>query len=414
MLRALLNWLRDNLISMGLAILLALTVWIVASLEENPPEENDLSTPVQIDVVGLEPGLVITNAYTDTTRVRLRAQRATWRSLSPEDIVVTADLSGLGPGAHQVELNFQIEAQAILVAANPRHIRIELEESYTREMPVQLHLQGQPAIGYSAAAPQLTPTMASIEGPRSQVDLVSEVRASGPIEGLRETLRRDLALTALDSRGNVVEGVTVNPATVSVVVPISQEAGYRDIAILVRTVGRPAPGYYMTGIVTTPQRITVQGDPATINAMQPYAETETIDLTNLTDDLIQEVALDLPPGITPVEAQSVEVLISIAAQLSSRTVLDVPVQAIGLDRGLSATFSPATIDVILSGPLAVLDNLNPVNDILVTADLSDRSPGVYQVTPEVQVVQSDVLVESVLPLVLEATVVTGSSQQEGD
>src|SRR5688572_8725910 len=104
MFRNILSWFLSNWLSILLALLLALTVWIVASLEENPFEEAELPAPVGINVVGLEPGLIVTNDYPETTRVRVRTQQETWRSLSADDIEVIADLTGLGPGTHEVEL----------------------------------------------------------------------------------------------------------------------------------------------------------------------------------------------------------------------------------------------------------------------------------------------------------------------
>jgi YbbR domain-containing protein len=148
----------------------------------------------------------------------------------------------------------------------------------------------------------------------------------------------------------------------------------------------------------------VQGDPAVIEAMQPYVETQTIDLTNLTDDLIVDVTLDLPPGVLLVGEQTVTVLISIAAQLSSRTVLDISVEPVGLNEDLSVVLSPATVDVILTGPIVLLDNLDPQQSLRVTVDLADRGPGIYQIDPQVEVLVEDVLVESVLPLVIQAQV----------
>jgi YbbR domain-containing protein len=404
-----LRWFESNLTSLVLALLLALSVWIVASLDQNPPEEADLPGAVPIDITGLAPNLIITNDYSKTVNVRLRAQQETWRSLSSEDVVATVDLSNLEPGSHTVRVNFEVNSQAILVAANPSHIRIDLEERYERELPVQLSLNGEPAIGYIVGQVALNPSLVTVQGPRSRVQLISEVRATANIEGSRSSFRNALQLIALDSDGNRVENVTIAPLSVEVTVPITQEAGYRDISVLVSTIGRPAPGYYVTGILSTPQRITVQGDPSVIESMQPYAETDTIDLTNLTDDLIREVPLNLPPGVTPIDSQTVEVLISIAAQLSSRTVLDVPVQGVGLGDPLAATFSPNNLDVILSGPLTVLDGLDPATDITALVDLTGLGPGTFQLEPRVEISNGDVQVESVFPIVIEVTIAPDTS-----
>ncbi len=409
MLSRLAQWARSNLSSFILALLLALVVWIVATQEQNPIVEIDFGTPVPIEVTGLQSGLVITNDYPRTTQVRLRTQRNTTGSISVDDILATIDLSGLGPGVYQVPLRFQIATQAILVSANPSHIRIQIEEEYQREVPVQLVLQGQLPAGYRTGAYAIEPDSVVVRGPRSRVEMVSEVRAEVSLDGLRESFQGQLSLNVLDVEGNLVEGLSLTPASVSVTIPISQEAGYRDIAVVARTIGRPAPGYYVTSITVTPPLITVRGDPQIISSMQPYAETQTIDLTGLTDDLITQVTLDLPSGVTPIEARSIEVLISIAAQLGSRSVT-ASVQAINLGSNLSADFSPEIVELILSGPLPVLDAINPVQDIQVTVNLADLGAGIYQIRPEVRLSRSEVSVESVLPMLVEVQITSGTSQ----
>ena len=54
----------------------------------------------------------------------------------------------------------------------------------------------------------------------------------------------------------------------------------------------------------------------------------------------------------------------------------------GLAPGLVATPSPDTVDVLILGPLPVLDALTP-EDVRVVLDLTDFGPGTYQLTPEV-------------------------------
>src|SRR5574341_449100 len=402
------GWLRSNLVSLVLALVLALTVWIVASLEENPPETRDLNAPIPIDVVNLAPGLVITNDYTTQTHVQLRAQKETWNGLSSEDLVAVADLSGLGPGEHQVHLNITVDEQAELVSANPGQIRIELEEVREREIPVQVEVEGAPPLGYKPAPAEVSPAMATIRGPQSRVDLISEVRAAVSIEGLDASFSDDVTLVALDSSEHQVDGVTITPATASVSVLIEQEAGYRVISINPQITGRVAPGYYVSGFFVSPQRVTVQGDPGVLEGMLPYAETQPIDITDLTDDVRRRVSLELPDGVVP-ETDTVEVLISIAAQQGNRTVIDVPLQVISLGSGLAAEISPQEVDIYLTGPVVMLDSIDPLHDITVTVDLSGLDPGVYQIEPDGHIdvdtpPGQDIVIETILPIVIEVTI----------
>ena len=72
----------------------------------------------------------------------------------------------------------------------------------------------------------------------------------------------------------------------------------------------------------------------------------------------------------------------------------------GLPADLDAQVSPATMDVILSGPLPILNTLAR-QDVHVTVDVTGLAVGSYQLTPTVQILASNVTVESLLPGTLE-------------
>lgn len=402
--RSLWQWFRSNLTSLILALLLGLTVWLIVNQEQNPVQEADLSGSVPIALSGLQPGLVITSDIPQTARIRLRAQRSTWQSITTDDVLVTGDLSQYGPGTYQIPLQVSIRAQAILVSSTPANIRVTIEEQKERELPIQIHLDGKPATGYSAGEPTIDPHSVTVNGPRSAVELISEIRATPPVEGLRDNFEATLPLVALDSRGNPIRNVQISPVEAEVTIPITQEAGFRDIAVVARTVGQPDPGYYVIGIRVIPDLITVRGDPPIIDAMLPYAETEPIDLNGLTDNLVREVKLNLPAGVTPVDAGPIQAFITIEALQGSRS-LNVPIQAVGLGAGLSADFSPTTVVVIVAGPLPVLNQLISTQDVIITVDVTNLKPGVYQIQPKVQSTHSDITIESVFPAVISVTII---------
>lgn len=85
---------------------------------------------------------------------------------------------------------------------------------------------------------------------------------------------------------------------------------------------------------------------------------------------------------------------------SSLTLAGEKVEVAGLPDGLAAQISPAMVDVILSGPLPILDTLTR-QDIHVTVDATGLAPGTYQLTPSVQILSSSVTVESLLPGTVE-------------
>ncbi len=400
---------------MLLAILLALTVWIAATQEENPVEQTDFERPIPIEIVGMDSDLIIINEPPDSAIVELRAPRSTLRSLSQEDFAITADLTGLGPGVHLVPLQVEIAARAIVVASRPAQIRVELEETQQREMPIHVTTQGELPVGFRAQVAEIVPTMAIIDGPRSRVSLVSEVRASTSLAGLRDTFQGSLTLQAYDSDGNVVTHVTITPPTANVTIPIYQEEDFREVAVRVNAANvLPAPGYYISRVTADPPLVPVRGDPNVIKSLL-FVETQPINLPGLKESTTINAQLVPPEGVTLEGITTVQVNIVVQAQPDFR-VLEIPIQTVGLGENLAATLLPDTAVVFLSGPLPILENLDPQEEVIVTLDLSSLEPGSYQIEPEVQIVSGEipatelqkVLIESVLPTLIQVQIGTGS------
>ncbi len=131
-------------------------------------------------------------------------------------------------------------------------------------------------------------------------------------------------------------------------------------------------------------------------------ETQPIDLTGKEDDFETLVELNLPAGISVVGDPKVLVQVSIAA-IESSLAISLPVEVIGLEPGLEAIVAPTTIDVILSGPVPVLNTLGPA-DVRVVVDLSGYDVGTYQLIPEVNILPEQIEKVSMLPATVEVTI----------
>ena len=67
--------------------------------------------------------------------------------------------------------------------------------------------------------------------------------------------------------------------------------------------------------------------------------------------------------------------------------------------GLTSQIFPQTVDVIISGPLPVLETLT-AQDVTVTVDVTGQEIGTYQLEPKVDT-PSNVFLESILPGTVE-------------
>ena len=128
------------------------------------------------------------------------------------------------------------------------------------------------------------------------------------------------------------------------------------VKVIVR--GQVAGGYRLDSISVFPPVVTVfSSDPDLTNALPGVVETQPLDLQNAKDNLNLRVSLNLPAGISVVGPQTVLIEAGISPIQSSLTLTEERVEVTGLSADMSHQISPSTVDVILSGPLPILDTL---------------------------------------------------------
>jgi YbbR domain-containing protein len=404
MLLRIFRWFASNLGLLLLAFLLALVVWVAAVLASDPNEERTYIR--QLEVVGQDPRVILTSDIPAQARITLEAPRSILDEITNTPSLLSAwiDLTGLGAGAYNVDTKVRWERDPVrLVRTEPATVSVNLEAEIEKTFPVSLVIEGEAALGYKKGTEFVDPQEVVISGRESQVNRVSQVRATLDIAGSGETIKASVPVAALDEDGNPVTDITISPRVVTVTQPISLLGGYKNVVVKVVTTGQIADGYRLTNLSVTPLTVTVFSDnPQRINQLPGYVETEPVDLTNLSEDTEIRVDLSLPDGISLVGEQSVLVQISVAPIEGSLTI-SLPIEAMGLSPTFSATFSPPSVDVLVFGPLPVLDTLTQ-DSFRAIVDLTGLEPGIYQVPVVIDLVPDQVRIESILPETVEATI----------
>jgi YbbR domain-containing protein len=402
-----LRWLGKNIVTLLVALLLALVVWVSAVLSADPNVDCNLGRQVPIELVGKDPALKVMSNVPGSVTLKLLAPQTVCNELSsqPDSVRAWVDLTGLPAGEFDVPVQVQISQSLVRqVSQDPETLKIMLEELVSQELPVTLTVTGEAPMGYKAGTPTIDPETVMISGPLSLVSKVKEARAAITIDGATQTITQTVLVSPVDESGRVVTGIAVSPSSVTVTQPINLLGGYRNVIVKVVTTGNVASGYRLTNYFVSPSSVIVfSSDPKLVNALPGYVETQPLDLTNTDDDFESLLELNLPAGVSSVGDSKVLVQVSIAAIESSMTI-SLPVEILGLEPGLEGTVSPAAVDVIIAGPVPVLNSLKP-NDIRVKVDLTGYGVGVHQIIPEVDFLPSRVQVVSILPATVEVTVV---------
>jgi YbbR domain-containing protein len=372
-----------NLFSLLLAVVLAAAVWVNAVSTEDPNETRTLSTPLSVEAVGLVEGLVAQGYESTQVQVTFRAPRSLWDLLIPENLHALVDLEGLAEGQYIVPIQIETNISPVMVEkVEPDVLSILVDRMAARSMAVHAELTGNLAPGFQAGVPRLTPDTVEVSGPESLVDSIAEIVAAVNIEGLRTEMDQNVPLLPLDTDGALVSGVSVDPSSISVSVPVQQLGGYRDLVVKVPLQGVVKNGYRLVGLTINPQVVTLYSDdPEATGNLPGYVETETLDISGASEDITTSLSLVLPEGVQVVGDPKIVVQVSISTIEDSITISR-PIRFQGLEPGLSVSLSPEYVDVILTGPAPIIWSLKPA-DIDVFLDLTGKSPGTYKITPQV-------------------------------
>lgn len=399
------RWLAKNIRTMLLALILGFSVWISAVSAADPDEVRPPIT-VPLEIIGQEPSLIITNDIPSSIKVTLRAPRSVWGQLTAQENAVRAilDLTGLSADKHGLEVQVLIAVRPVQkVRVEPSRVTVELEPLAVRTLPIVLSLSGQPAIGYQAGEATIEPTEVILSGPESLVNQAARARVLVRLDGVRESIEEALPIEILNDQNIALEGISINPETARVTIPISQQGGFRDVAVKVVVQGQQAAGYQLESISVFPAVVTVFAeDPELVSGLPGIVETEPLDLQNANQDIATRLALNLPEGVEIVspQTQTVQVQVAISPIQTTVTFSNQPITLIGLPEEMVAEIFPDTVDVILSGPLPVLEALTP-QDIAITVDVTGLDVGVHSRKPELDTLVDNVLVKSILPEAVE-------------
>jgi YbbR domain-containing protein len=396
-----------NLPTLLTALAFAAAAWAFAVTQADPTETRTYPRPLSMEIIGLDPNLMIINEISQQVNLAIRAPASIHTQLENDInlVDVLLDLSGLEAGVHTLTPQVNVGlSPAEVVRVTPSSVFIKLDSVITRNFQVELTMIGNPTIGYEVQTPELSDETVNISGPQSLIENIANVVAEISIADVSENIQRVIELIPLDADEVPVTGVTVNPATIQVTIPVTQRGGFRTVVVKIVTSGQIASGYRLTNIFAMPPTVTIfSADPNLVETIPGFVETTPINLNAASEDIEIRVALNLPEGINVVGSQNVTVQIGIDPIQSSIGFTNIPIQIEGLAEGLEVEISPENVDIFLSGPLPLLDELDQ-DFILVLIDLTDRGLGTYQLAPEVWLEEEQITVDAVLPSSIEVII----------
>lgn len=177
-----------------LALAISIFIWFVAQGTSSVIQSFD----VEVELVGVEEGLVVTDQSSDEVNVRLRGSRAALRNLDTDQLKYRIDAGGGKPGVAVYDVDVDTidhPTGTQFVGYSPSRLQVRFEKRGRKAVGVRAEIEGTPAPGFHLAGVDIEPQKVWLEGARSQVMRLNEVvTESIDIAGLAANAQKEVRL----------------------------------------------------------------------------------------------------------------------------------------------------------------------------------------------------------------------------
>lgn len=286
------------------------------------PNTTRILPGVPVAARNLPAGYVITDMPQNVT-IELSGPANILNSLRQDDgrIIATVNLSGAREGMNpsrsvSVALTGDLAEDVTVDSTSPPTVTVTVDRLQKAAMRVRVSTANIAPTGYSYQTPIVEPAVATVSGPASQLNMVREVvayadvasdsHAAQPVQGMFDVI-------PLDSRGAQVQNVSVDPAMVHVIVPITRASAEKTLVVSPTVVGSPVYPWTITSVAAQPSMVAVTG-PAPVLAGTGTAGTAPVDVAGAVGTIRREVDLRLPAGLAVEHPSKILVTIRLAKQ----------------------------------------------------------------------------------------------------
>lgn len=294
---------------------------------------------------------------------------------------VTVDLTGLTPGTHKVNIEYDQGHSDIEYSVNPSIATVIIYEkiSDTRELSYDIVNNNKLSNTLIVSNVKLSVDEVTIRGAEYKIEQVATVKALIDLENLpkkqagTQTLN-DVVLKAYDNEGNVVD-VEFVPAKIDATVDLSSPS--KTVPLNFVPKGNLATGKAIGGFTFSKNEVTIYGDSETLSKINSI--DVTVDVSNLKDDASFKTEIKKPSGVKSLSVNYITVDIQITDSSSEPIKFSIPLDGINLGEGLIAQpidNENGFITVEVQGASSVLSSIDE-SDITVYVDLKGLVEGRY-------------------------------------
>ncbi|OGB73372.1 hypothetical protein A3K24_00640 [candidate division Kazan bacterium RIFCSPHIGHO2_01_FULL_44_14] len=327
-----------------------------------------------IIVKNLPAGLAVANGVTTVT-AKISGRPYAITKLNDISFQFQLDLSGIAtPGRYSRPIvPLAVPNNIRLINYQPTEVVVDLDVEVSKIVPVVLNTTGWVADGYSVKQAKVVPDRVTIYGAGALLDKITHASAEVTISHRRESFTVPISFQADNGGGQSLGAVRMSPAEGQANIEIGPGAASRNLGLKASFVNKLPGGFWVQEVKFEPAVVLVSGTQQALDQLA-YLTTTPINLNGRTKNFTDQVAVDLPNGISLVGENLILTTVTIGSSQGTKQLTVVP-QYANVTEGFSVTTTnPGSIQVILAGAPEMLKGLTR-NDVILNLDLRGALSG---------------------------------------
>ena len=279
-----------------LSLVLAVGLWIYVVGEVNPTAETSMKgIPITYTNVNLlaERNLAVSSSSADSIDLQIKGARSDLGRINRDDIRITADMGTAQKGENEISIQVRVPDGIEVTRKSMNKIVVTVENLKVKKVPVNIVYEGSYDKDREPLTLEMSKQQVTIKGAETLVNSVKSARGSINTVDIGENEKKTRCqLTPVDSRGNQVNRILVEPESVSVTSIISK---VKEVELKVPVVDNSDDDTKRT--IEKPDKVLIKGRADTLKDITSVT-SEPVDLTDRSQGEKISLKLNLPEGIT--------------------------------------------------------------------------------------------------------------------
>ena len=383
------NWLSNKNTLLFISLFLAVITFIVIDQKIIVFTDNtaEVLKNQKVTVVYNEEAYVVEGVpeTVDVTLIGSKTDLYIAKQSSSHDVKI--DLSGLKPGTHKVNINYNQNVGNIDYMVNPSNVTVIIYQKVSATSTLSVDVINQDKLDSKLVIDDISydTDKVIIKGAEHQISEVASVKAIVDVNNLSSQKNgkitlKDVPLKAYDSQGNVAD-VEIVPAKMDIDVTISSPS--KQVPIKVIPKGEVSFGKAISSISQSETKVTVYGDKKELENLT-YIPVE-IDVSDLKENKEYKMELEKPVGVRSLSVNNITLKVTLDS-VSNKDFENINIESRNLPDGYAVqgvSEDSTKVTVTVKGVKSVIDNIS-ASDISAYIDLSGYTAGIHEVNINVE------------------------------